>query len=105
MEVKELDRKSAEVFASLLEEEGYCHYEARVMLAGEPGTGKTTIAKYLVGEGPTESRKSMDGIDLYNGVSFIDRAAEKWMNGKQGNLFSYTLGNDTSPNIISHVIL
>ncbi|CAC5383627.1 unnamed protein product [Mytilus coruscus] len=83
MEVKELDRKSAQVFASLLEEEGYCHYEARVMLAGEPGTGKTTIARYLVGKGPTESRISTDGIDLYNGLSFIDRAAEEWMNGKQ----------------------
>ncbi|VDI42893.1 Hypothetical predicted protein [Mytilus galloprovincialis] len=84
IEIKELDKKSAKVFASLLEEEGYDHYEARVMLAGEQGTGKTTIARYLVGKGPTKIRMSTDGIDLYNGLSFIDRETEEWMNGKQG---------------------
>lgn len=76
------------MFASLLEEEGYNHYEARVMLAGEQGTGKTTIARYLVGQGPTKIRLSTDGIDLYNDLSFIDRETEEWMHGQQGNLFS-----------------
>ncbi|XP_076116511.1 uncharacterized protein LOC143083986 isoform X1 [Mytilus galloprovincialis] len=53
------------------------------MLAGEQGTGKTTIARYLVGKGPTTRRLSTDGIDLYNGLSFIDREAKEWMHGKQ----------------------
>lgn len=86
LEVKDLDKKSAKVFASLLVEEGYDHYEARVMLAGEQGTGKTTIARYLVGKGPTKIRISTEGIDLYNGLSFIDRETEEWMHGKQGNV-------------------
>ncbi|XP_052080208.1 uncharacterized protein LOC127718253 [Mytilus californianus] len=53
------------------------------MLAGEQGTGKTTIARYLIGKGPTKIRISTDGIDLYNGLSFIDRETEEWMHGKQ----------------------
>ncbi|CAG2210246.1 unnamed protein product [Mytilus edulis] len=84
MEFKNLDKKSAKVFASLLEEERYEHYEVRVMLAGEQGTGKTTIARYLVGYGPTKITISTDGIDLFNGLSFIDRENKKWLRGKQG---------------------
>ncbi|XP_052059255.1 uncharacterized protein LOC127699902 [Mytilus californianus] len=53
------------------------------MLAGEPGTGKTTIARYLVGKGPTSVRKSTDGIGLYTGLSYMDRETEIWLNGKQ----------------------
>ncbi|VDI75748.1 Hypothetical predicted protein [Mytilus galloprovincialis] len=83
IEVKELDKKSAKVFASLLEEDEYQHHEARVMLAGEQGTGKTTVARYLVGKGPTKIRMSTDGIDLYNGLSFIDRETKEWLHGKQ----------------------
>lgn len=87
LEVKHLDKQSAKVFASLLVEEGYNHYEARVMLAGEQGTGKTTIARYLVGKEPTKIRLSTDGIDLYNDLSFIDSETKEWMHGKQGNVF------------------
>ncbi|CAG2246716.1 unnamed protein product [Mytilus edulis] len=54
------------------------------MLAGEQGTGKTTIARYLVGKEPTNNRISTDGIDLYNGLSFIDRETEEWLHGTQG---------------------
>lgn len=89
-EVKELDKKSADTFASLMKEEGYYHYEARIMLAGEQGTGKTTIARYLIGKGSTRIRVSTDGIELYNGLSFIDRETEEWMHGKQGTVFGYT---------------
>ncbi|XP_071150394.1 uncharacterized protein [Mytilus edulis] len=53
------------------------------MLAGEQETGKTTIARYLVGKGPTKIRMSTDGIDLYNGLSFIDRETKEWLHGKQ----------------------
>lgn len=63
------------------------HYEARVMLAGEQGTGKTTIARYLIGEGPTNEQISTDGIDIYNGLSFVDHETEEWLQGKQGNDF------------------
>ncbi|CAG2246719.1 unnamed protein product [Mytilus edulis] len=66
-----------------MKEEGYYHYEARIMLAGEQGTGKTTIARYLIGKGSTRIRVSTDGIELYNGLSFIDRETEEWMHGKQ----------------------
>lgn len=70
-----------------MEEDEYQHHEARVMLAGEQGTGKTTIARYLVGKGPTKIRMSTDGIGLYNGLSFIDRETKEWLHGKQGIVF------------------
>ncbi|VDI43102.1 Hypothetical predicted protein [Mytilus galloprovincialis] len=82
-EVKKLDKKSAKVFASLLEEESYPHFEARVMLAGQQGTGKTTIARYLVGKCPTRFRISTDGIELYNGLSYMDRESKNWLGGHQ----------------------
>lgn len=87
IEVKDIDNQSAKVFASLLEEEGYHHYEARVMLAGEQETGKTTIARYLTGEGPTDIRISTDGIDLFNGLCFIDHENEEWLDGTQGYIY------------------
>ncbi|XP_071150106.1 probable serine/threonine-protein kinase roco6 [Mytilus edulis] len=82
-EVKKLDKKSARVFSSLLEEESYPHYESRVMLAGEQATGKTTIARYLVGKRPTRFRMSTDGIELYNGLSYMDRDTKDWLGGHQ----------------------
>ncbi|XP_071181289.1 uncharacterized protein [Mytilus edulis] len=82
-EIKALDKDSAKVFTHLLEEESYPHFESRVMLAGEQGTGKTTIARYLIGKGPTRVRKSTDGIGLYTGLSYIDRETEEWLEGKQ----------------------
>ncbi|XP_071148783.1 uncharacterized protein [Mytilus edulis] len=84
VEVKKFDRKSAQVFASLLEQENYPHYESRVMLVGEHGTGKTTIARYLVGKSPTKPKtKSTDGIELTNGLSYIDRESRTWLVGEQ----------------------
>ncbi|XP_071150137.1 putative ankyrin repeat protein RF_0381 [Mytilus edulis] len=84
VEVKKFDKKSAQVFASLLEQENYPHYESRVMLVGEHGTGKTTIARYLVGKSPTKPKvKSTDGIELTNGLSYIDRATKTWLVGEQ----------------------
>ncbi|CAG2245047.1 unnamed protein product [Mytilus edulis] len=83
IEVKKFDTKSAQVFSSLLEEESYPHYESRVMLAGEQGTGKTTIARYLVGKQPTRFRMSTDGIELYNGLSYMDRESKDWLGGQQ----------------------
>lgn len=54
------------------------------MLAGEQGTGKTTIARYLVGKTPTRFRMSTDGIELYNGLSFMDRESKEWIDGHKG---------------------
>ncbi|CAG2195073.1 ANK [Mytilus edulis] len=84
VEIRTLDKDSAKVFTHLLEEESYPHFESRVILAGEQGTGKTTIARYLVGKGPTKVRKSTDGIGLYTGLSYIDRDTDEWLDGKQG---------------------
>ncbi|XP_076070793.1 uncharacterized protein LOC143042396 [Mytilus galloprovincialis] len=53
------------------------------MLAGEQGTGKTTLARYLVGKQPTRLRISTDGIELYNGLSFMDRESKEWLGGHQ----------------------
>ncbi|XP_063412073.1 uncharacterized protein LOC134694897 [Mytilus trossulus] len=53
------------------------------MLAGEQGTGKTTIARHLVGKQPTRFRKSTDGIELYNGLSYFDRETKEWLGGQQ----------------------
>jgi hypothetical protein len=41
MEMKKLDKKSAAVFTNLLKEERYAHFEARSVLLGKKGTGKT----------------------------------------------------------------
>ncbi|CAG2254340.1 unnamed protein product [Mytilus edulis] len=82
-EVKKFDKKSAQVFSSLLKEESYPHFESRLMLAGEQGTGKTTLARYLVGKRPTRFRISTDGIELYNGLSYMDRESKDWLGGLQ----------------------
>ena len=84
-EVRKLDKKSAEVYSNLLKEENYPHFEARTMLAGEQNTGKTTIARCLIGKRPTRLRKSTDGIDLYRGLSYVDIDNDDWLDGKQGN--------------------
>jgi hypothetical protein len=44
----------------------------------------TTVARFLVGKGPTKVRMSTEGIDLYTALAFIDRETDKWLNGKQG---------------------
>ncbi|XP_071148100.1 uncharacterized protein [Mytilus edulis] len=53
------------------------------MLAGEQGTGKTTLARYLVGKRPTRFRISTDGIELYNGLSYMNRESKDWLGGLQ----------------------
>ncbi|XP_063411557.1 ankycorbin-like [Mytilus trossulus] len=106
IEVKKLDKKSAQVFSNLLGEENYLHFESRIMLAGEQGTGKTTIARHLVGKRPTRFRRSTDGIELYNGLSFFDRETKEWLGGQQGYiifraLFNvFVLGSITFPDLI-----
>jgi ABC-type Fe3+/spermidine/putrescine transport system ATPase subunit len=82
--VKQLDTQFAAVFTNLIKEESYPHFEARAMLIGEKGTGKTTVARFLAGKGPTKVRISTEGIDLYTALAFIDRETDKWLNGKQG---------------------
>jgi hypothetical protein len=47
-EVKQLDTQSAAVFTNLIKEESYPQFEVRAMLLGEKGTGKTTVARFLV---------------------------------------------------------
>lgn len=54
------------------------------MLAGEQETGKTTIARFLVGKEPTSTRASTNGIELYNDQSYIDRETKTWIGGEQG---------------------
>ncbi|XP_052065896.1 uncharacterized protein LOC127705604 [Mytilus californianus] len=62
VEVNQFDKSSAGVFASLLEEEGYCHYEARVMLAGEQGTGSASAQVEVVSDGLTQSPLSSESL-------------------------------------------
>ena len=56
------------------------------MMVGEQNTGKTTIARYLVGKGPTRTRISTDGIELFKGLSFFDLDDDYWLGGKQGHI-------------------
>jgi polynucleotide 5'-kinase involved in rRNA processing len=84
MEVKQLYTQSAAVFTNLIKEESYHQFEARAMLLGEKGAGKTTVARFLVRKGPTKVRISTEGIDLYTALAFIDRETDEWLNGKQG---------------------
>ena len=79
-----LDTKSAADFASLIKEESYQLFEARAILLGEKGTGKTTVARCLVGKGPAKVRIFTEDIDLYTDLAFIDRETDEWLNGKQG---------------------
>lgn len=83
-ELKALDKASAAEFIGLLGGKLYSHFEALVMLVGEQGTGKTTIARYLIGKEPTRVRRSTNGIGLYIGLSYIDQEENKWLKGKQG---------------------
>jgi transcriptional regulator with AAA-type ATPase domain len=43
--VIKIGKKSDAVFTKLQKEESYTHFEARSMLLGEKGTGKTTVAR------------------------------------------------------------
>jgi len=79
-----MDTESAAVFTNLLKEESYHQFQTRAMLIGEKGTGKTTVARFLVGKGPTKVRISTEGIDLYTALAYIDRETDEWQNGKQG---------------------
>lgn len=90
IEVKKLDKKSAQVFCSLLAEECYSHFESRVMFVGEAGTGKRVLVRYLVGKRPTRFRLSTDGIEIYNGVSYMDRETKSWLGGEQGKTLIFT---------------
>jgi hypothetical protein len=45
---------------------------------------KATVARFLVGKGPTKVRISTEGIDLYTALAFIERETDEWLNGKQG---------------------
>jgi DNA-binding NtrC family response regulator len=67
--VKQLDTQSAAVFTNLMKEESYPHFEVRAMLLGEKGTGKTTVARFLVGKGPTKVRISTEGIEIPSCIS------------------------------------
>ena len=82
--MKQLDTQSAAVFTNLIKEESYPQFEVRAMLLGEKGTGKTTVARFLVGKGPAKVRISTEGIDLYTDLAFIDGETDEWLNGKQG---------------------
>lgn len=67
----------------LLEEEGYHHFEGPVIIAGEQDNDKTIVARFLVGKGPTKNRISTGGIDVCNGLFYIDHKTEEWLYGKQ----------------------
>ncbi|XP_063412596.1 uncharacterized protein LOC134695302 [Mytilus trossulus] len=81
--VRKSDKKSAPILLSQLAEEHYPHFESRIVLVGEPGTGKTSIAKYLSGKQPNRFRMSTDGKQLYTGLAYIDIETEEWLCGQQ----------------------
>lgn len=73
-----------------MKDEDYPSFESRVMLVGEQGTGKTTIARYLVGKQTTKLRRSTDGIEVYNGISYFDYETKEWLNGHLGKTLNKT---------------
>lgn len=83
-EFKELDTKYMEVFFDLLGEDSYPHFESRVMLFGEPGTGRTSIARYLVGRQPSRLRRHTEGIKVYSGLAYMNLETKEWLNEQQG---------------------
>lgn len=85
-EVRKSDKKSAPILLSQLAEENYPHFESRIVLCGEPGTGKTSIAKYLSGKQPNRFRMSTDGKQLYTGLAYIDIETDEWLCGQQGEV-------------------
>jgi transcriptional regulator with AAA-type ATPase domain len=56
MEVKKLDKQSAAVFTKLLKEKSYAHFEARSVLLGKKGTGKTTVTRTTHGGEKTRQK-------------------------------------------------
>ena len=82
--MKQLNTQTAAVFTNVIKEESYHQFEVRAILLGESGTGKTTVARFLVGKGPTKVRISTEGIAIYTALAFIDRDTDEWLNGKQG---------------------
>ena len=56
MEVKKLDKQSAAVFTKLLKEKSYAHFEARSVLLGKKGTGKTTVTRTTHGDEKTRHK-------------------------------------------------
>ena len=54
--MKKLDKKSAAVFTNLLKEKSYAYSEARSMLLGKKGTGKTTVTRTTHGGEKTRQK-------------------------------------------------
>lgn len=83
-EVRKSDKKSA--LLSQLAAENYPHFESKIVLVGEPGTGKTSIASYLSGQQPKRFKMSTDGKQLYTDLAYIDIETEEWLCGQQGKV-------------------
>lgn len=82
------DKKSATILLSQLAAENYPHFESKIVLVGEPGAGKTSIARYLSGQQPKRSRMSTDGKQLFTGLAYIDIETEEWLCGQQGDVIN-----------------
>jgi hypothetical protein len=70
MEMKKLDKKSAAVFTNLLKEERYAHFEARSVLLGKKGTGKTTVTR-TTHEGEKNRHEINSCVQKYTVVEII----------------------------------
>lgn len=71
-------------FKALLSKGTYASYENRVYLAGSVKTGKSTLARVLIGEQIPTDWKSTDGLIIHFGKNGINIKKRKMIPLKRG---------------------
>lgn len=77
-EIRIMDARSADKLRDIMKDGWFRSYEARYMIVGEYGVGKTTLAKVLVGDKLLYIRQSTNGIELYIGKACINVEDGTW---------------------------
>ena len=77
-EIRIMDSRSADKLKDIMKDGWFRSFDARYMIVGEYGVGKTTLAKMLVGEKILLVRQSTNGIELYIGKACINVEDGTW---------------------------
>lgn len=75
-----MNNHSANKLQVLLQDGWFRMYEARYMIVGEYGVGKTTLAKTLVEDKISPTRQATESIDLHVGKACINVEDGTWHN-------------------------
>ncbi|XP_063438356.1 uncharacterized protein LOC134719281 [Mytilus trossulus] len=88
---EEIQVFSDKEFKGLLMSGAYRCYWNRIFLTGPFGVGKTSLAKFLVGDEALEERESTDGIWIYLGRAGMDIKERCWIFLKHGTILNATV--------------